>query len=202
MQVFIIIVLIMSAVFHEYMHGWMADRLGDKTPGLMGRLTLNPIAHIDLFGSILLPALLVVTGAGFVIGWAKPVPFNPHNLSDQKFGSAKVAVAGPLANLTIALVFGLILRFFALQLVMINPALIELFEIIIFINLLLMVFNLVPIPPLDGSKVIDPFLPPTWREKYLSIEHYGMFLVLIFVFFAFPIILPVINFLFSLIIGG
>ncbi len=191
----------MSAVFHEYMHGWMADRLGDNTPRLMGRLTLNPIAHIDLFGSILLPALLVITGAGFVIGWAKPVPFNPYNLSDQKFGGAKIAIAGPLANFIIALVFGLILRFFALQLILINPILVELFQIIVFINLVLMVFNLVPIPPLDGSKVIDPFLPIAWREKYLNIEHYGMFLVLIFVFFAFPIILPVINFLFTAIVG-
>ncbi len=195
--IFQIVVLIFSAVIHEYMHGWMADRLGDPTAKNAGRLTLNPIPHIDLFGSILLPVLLVATGAGFVLGWAKPVPFNPYNLRDQKYGSAKVAVAGPLGNLITALFFGLILRFFPIA----SPQLILLLQIIVFINLLLMIFNLVPIPPLDGSKVIMPFLPYQWQEKYMSIERYGMFLVILFVIFGFSFIIPIISFLFSLIVG-
>ena len=196
--IFQIVVLIFSAVIHEYMHGWMADRLGDPTAKNAGRLTLNPIPHIDLFGSILLPVLLVVTGAGFVLGWAKPVPFNPYNLRDQKYGSAKVAVAGPLGNLITALFFGLILRFFPIT----SPQLILLLQIIVFINLLLMIFNLVPIPPLDGSKVIMPFLPYQWQEKYMSIERYGMFLVILFVIFGFSFIIPIISFLFGLIVGA
>lgn len=135
------------------MHGWMADRLGDPTAKKAGRLTLNPIPHIDIFGSILLPFLLIASGAGFVFGWAKPVPYNPYNLRDAKYGPAKVAAAGPLGNFITALFFGFILRFFPIA----SPELIGLLQIIVFINLLLMIFNLVPIPPLDGSKVLAPF---------------------------------------------
>lgn len=196
--VFQIIVLIMSAIIHEYMHGWMADQLGDPTAKLAGRLTLNPVPHIDLFGSILLPAILVFSGAGFVFGWAKPVPFNPYNLSDQKYGSAKVAIAGPAANFITAIFFGMILRFVPISSLM----LVGLLQIIVFINLLLMVFNLVPIPPLDGSKVIAPFLPHNLQVKFVELERYGLFLVLIFIMFAFPIIMPVISFLFRLIVGA
>ena len=200
--VFQIIVLVFSAIIHEYMHAWMADRLGDPTAKDLGRLTLNPIPHIDIFGSIILPFVLVITGSGFVIGWAKPVPFNPNNLRDKKYGSAKVALAGPMGNFITALFFGLLLRFFGSQLLSINPIIIDLLSIIVFINLLLMIFNLVPVPPLDGSKVIMPFLPYNWQVKYLSLERYGMFLVLAFVIFGFSIIIPIIYFLFRLIVGG
>lgn len=195
--IFQIIVLVFSAIIHEYMHGWMADRLGDPTAKNAGRLTLNPIPHIDLFGSILLPVILIATGAGFVLGWAKPVPFNPYNLKDQKYGVAKVAVAGPLGNLITALFFGMILRFFPI----VSPQLILLLQIVVFINLLLMIFNLVPIPPLDGSKVIMPFLPHEWQMRYASIERYGMFLVVLFIIFGFSLIIPVLNVLFRLIVG-
>ena len=200
--IFQIIVLVFSAIIHEYMHGWMADRLGDPTAKNLGRLTLNPIPHIDLFGSILLPFLLVVTGAGFVFGWAKPVPFNPNNLRDRKYGSAKVAIAGPLGNIITALFFGLSLRFFAGQLYAFNPIIPELFAIIVFINILLAVFNLVPIPPLDGSKVIMPFLPYNWQVKMASMERYGMIIVILFIMVGFSIIIPIINFLFRLIVGA
>lgn len=200
--IFQIVVLIFSAIIHEYMHAWMADRLGDPTAKNLGRLTLNPIPHIDLFGSIILPFVLVLTGAGFVIGWAKPVPFNPNNLQDKRYGSAKVALAGPAGNLVTALFFGFILRFFSAQLFSINPIIPELLSIIVFINLLLMIFNLVPIPPLDGSKVIMPFLPYDWQVKFSGIERYGMFLILIFVMFGFSIIIPIIYFLFKLIVGA
>ncbi len=195
--IFQIIVLVFSAIIHEYMHGWMADRLGDPTAKNLGRLTLNPIPHIDLFGSILLPALLVITNAGFVFGWAKPVPYNPYNLRDQKYGGAKVAAAGPLGNFITALFFGLILRFFPLA-----PQLEVFLQLIVFINLLLMVFNLVPIPPLDGSKILAAFLPHEWQVRFAAMERYGMFVVLLFIMLGFFTIIPVINFLFRLIVGG
>ena len=195
--IFQIIVLVFSAIIHEYMHGWMADRLGDSTAKDAGRLTLNPIPHLDLFGSILLPAMLVLSNVGFVFGWANPVPFNPYNLSDKKYGSAKVALAGPLGNLIVALFFGLILRFINLP----SQELAMLFAMIVQINLLLMVFNLVPIPPLDGSKVIMPFLPASIQENMIKLEKYGMFIVLLFIMFGFSIVIPIINFLFRVIVG-
>lgn len=195
--IFQVVALVFSAIIHEYMHGWMADRLGDPTAKNAGRLSMNPLVHIDPFGSILLPALMIFSGTGFVFGWAKPVPFNPYNLSDKKYGGAKVAIAGPLGNLITALFFGLILRFFPLA----NEMMTTLIMIIIQINLILMVFNLVPIPPMDGSKVIMPFLPYNLQVKYAELERYGMFLVLLFVMFGFTLILPIINFLFKLIVG-
>lgn len=196
--IFQLIVIIFSAAIHEYMHGWMADRLGDPTARMAGRLTLNPLAHIDLWGSVIMPALIFFgTRGSFIFGYAKPVPFNPYNLKDQKYGVAKVAIAGPMANLVIALFFGLILRFFPLPNVMLGM----LFVKIVQINLVLMILNLTPIPPLDGSKVLMPFLPHEAQMKYASLERYGMFLVLMFVFFGFSLIIPLINFLFRLIVG-
>ena len=197
---FSIIALIMSAIIHEYMHGWMAHQLGDSTAKDAGRLTLNPIPHIDPIGSILLPFMFYFT-TGFVFGWAKPVPFNPHYLNDPKYGEAKVAIAGPLANLIVALVFGFTLRFFSQQLFSFNPVLLELCSMVVYINLLLMVFNLIPTPPLDGSKVLMPFLPYSWQVRLASLERYGMFLVFFFMMFAFNMIRPIIEFLFKLIIG-
>ncbi|PLX27539.1 site-2 protease family protein [Candidatus Parcubacteria bacterium] len=195
--IFQVIVLIFSAIIHEYMHGWMADRLGDTTAKDLGRLTLNPIPHIYPIGSILLPFILITTGAPFVFGWAKPVPFNPYNLRDKKYGGAKVAVAGPMANLAVAIIIGLLIRFVPFA----NTDMVYMMQIIVFVNLLLMVFNLVPIPPLDGSKVIMPFLPISIQEKLLIFEQYGMFLVFIFIAVGFRLILPIIYILFSLITG-
>jgi Zn-dependent protease len=198
--IFQIIVLIFSAIIHEYMHGWMADRLGDPTAKNEGRLTLNPIPHIDLFGSILLPFVLIASGASFVFGWAKPVPFNPNNLNDPKYGGAKVAFAGPMANFIVAIFFGIILRFAGPLELSIN--LINFMVIIIYINLLLGVFNLIPIPPLDGSKVILPFLPLAWQYRILELEKYGMILVILFVVLGFSLIMPIISFLFRIIVGA
>ncbi|OGF27770.1 hypothetical protein A2331_06715 [Candidatus Falkowbacteria bacterium RIFOXYB2_FULL_34_18] len=197
-EIFSIVILIFSAIIHEYMHGWMADRLGDPTAKNAGRLTLNPIHHIDFFGSILLPFILVVSKAGFVFGWAKPVPFNPYNLRDAKYGGAKVAIAGPMGNFITAVFFGILIRFTPVF----SLSLLGIFHSVVFINLLLMVFNLVPIPPLDGSKVIMPFLPYNWQLKFAELERYGMFLVLIFVMFGIPFIYPIIFFLYKVIVGG
>ncbi|MFP4514613.1 MAG: site-2 protease family protein [Parcubacteria group bacterium] len=197
-QIFGIIVLIFSAIIHEYMHGWMAERLGDNTAKDAGRLTLNPIPHLDLFGSIILPTLMALSGTGIIFGWAKPVPFNPNNLSDKKWGPAKVAVAGPMGNLIIALMLGLSLRFLEIA----NPTMIALFAMAILINLVLMIFNLMPIPPLDGSKVLMAFLPFNWQTQFMKLERYGMILVILFIFIAFDIIIPITFFLMRLIVGN
>ncbi len=194
---FFLVVVLFSAVIHEYMHGWMADQLGDPTARDAGRLTLNPIAHLDIFGSFLMPLLLYISTAGnLVFGYAKPVPFNPYNLRDQKYGVAKVAIAGPLANFITAIFFGLIIRFIPVF----SPLYVFL-AIIIRINIMLMVFNLVPVPPLDGSKVILPFLPYSWQVKYLGLERYGFLLIILFIMFGLTLILPIINFLCNLVIG-
>ncbi|MDP2709261.1 MAG: site-2 protease family protein [bacterium] len=200
LKVFQIIILIFSAIVHEYMHGWTAHYLGDPTAKDAGRLTLNPIPHIDLYGSIVLPFIFILFNSPFIFGWAKPVPFNPYNLLDQKYGSAKVALAGPMSNFVLALFFGLLIRFFSGYLMIISPLIINFLYIIVFINLLLMVLNLLPIPPLDGSKVILPFLPYDWQTKLLQLEQYGFILVLLFIFFGFSLIVPVINLLFRLIV--
>jgi len=197
LALFQIIVLIFSAVIHEYMHGWMADRLGDPTARNAGRLTLNPIAHLEWFGSLLLPGMMLFAGMPFVFGWAKPVPYNPYNLRDRRWGDAKVALAGPAANFAVAVVFALILRF----LPFISLTFSGLIALIIYINLILMVFNLLPIPPLDGSKILASFLSPAWREKYLSLERFGFILVILFAWLGFSFILPIIDALFRFLAG-
>lgn len=196
-QIFQILVLVLSAVIHEYMHGFVAYQLGDSTAKDAGRLTINPIPHLDLWGSILLPLMMILSGVGFVIGYAKPVPYNPYNLRDRKWGEAKVALAGPLSNLVVAIVFGLILRFAPF----ISITFSGLLGIIVYINLLLMIFNLLPIPPLDGSKVLATFLSDGARKKYYSLSAYGMVMVIfVVVFFGGAITIPV-NLLFNLIVG-
>lgn len=142
----------------------MADKLGDPTARLQGRLTLNPLVHIDLLGSIVVPALLFLTQAGLLFGWAKPVPYNPYNLRDQKWGEAKVAAAGPATNILIALVFGLLIRF--ADVLLIPAGALEISSYIVYINILLAFFNLIPFPPLDGSKIIEPFLPLKAQSIY------------------------------------
>jgi Zn-dependent protease len=197
-MIFSLIIILFSAIIHEYMHGWMADQQGDPTARDAGRLTLNPVAHIDIWGSILMPALVFLgTGGGLVFGYAKPVPFNPYNLRDQKYGVAKVALAGPMANLITALFFGLFLRFAP----GLNIIMASFLAAIVQINLILMIFNLLPIPPLDGSKIILPFLPYEWQMNLLKLEQFGFAFVLLFVFFGFSLIIPIINFLFRLIVG-
>lgn len=199
---FQIIVLIFSAVIHEVSHGIMAEKLGDRTARLAGRLTLNPFKHLDFFGSFILPlSLYFLSGGSFIFGWAKPVPYNPLNLKNPLRGGGMIALAGPLSNFLIALFFGLILRVGGENLI--NTPIGILFSIIIYINILLCVFNLVPIPPLDGSKVLFGFLPQNQISykiiKFLEI--YGLFLLLIFIFWGFSIIIPVMRFLFKFITG-
>lgn len=201
--IFQLVILIFSVIIHEISHGYVAEYLGDSTARLAGRLTLNPLKHLDPVGSFLLPvAMWFLTAGQFVFGWAKPVPYDPRNLRDPIGGGAKIAAAGPLVNLVLAILFGIFLRILSV-ISFAPPFLGELFSLIIYINILLAVFNLVPIPPLDGSKVLFALLPKTEAGFRFArtLERYGMMLVLIFIFFGFNLILPIINRLFILIAG-
>lgn len=153
---FFLLALIFSIIVHEVSHGYAAEMLGDPTARLQGRLTLNPIPHIDPIGSILVPAILVFSGASFLFGWAKPVPYNPYNLKNRKWGEAIVAGAGPAVNIFLALIFGLIIRFGINSL---PENFVTLASTVVLINILLAFFNLLPIPPLDGSKLLRAVLP-------------------------------------------
>ena len=202
--IFLILILILSIVIHEVSHGAMANHLGDPTAKYAGRLTLNPIKHLDPIGSVILPIFLVIMaklmGGGIIFGCAKPVPINPYNFRDQKYGSAKVALAGPGSNFAIALVFGLALRFFP-QLALI-PGLVLIFSYVVYINILLAVFNLLPIPPLDGSHILFTFLPPGKENLKIFLQQYGFFILIFIIFFLFQWIIPIINWIFTLIIGA
>ena len=198
-MIFLIIILIFSIVIHEVAHGAMANHLGDPTAKYAGRLTLNPIKHLDPIGSVLVPLILIFTGSPILFGWAKPVPINPYNFSDQKYGSAKVALAGPGANLLVALFFGLALRFF-LDLIAL-PGLFSIFSYIVFINILLAVFNLLPIPPLDGSHILFTFLPPEMENIKIFLSQFGFFVLLFVILFFFRSVILIVNFIFTLIVG-
>ena len=195
--VFSIAVLIMSVVIHEVSHGYMAYSLGDPTAKHEGRLTLNPLKHLDPFGSVLLPALTYMLG-GFIFGWARPVPYNPYNLKNQRWGPALVGVAGPVSNIAIALVFGLMLRFGEWP---VFTPFGQALALIVFINLLLAIFNLVPIPPLDGSKVLFAITSRRWPELEYFMERWGLVILIFFIFFLFRFIFPVIFLAFRLITG-
>lgn len=199
MDIFTIIVLIFSIILHEVAHGYMADRLGDPTARYQGRLTLNPLPHIDPLGSIVLPLLMIVSNSPFLFGWAKPVPYNPYNLKDQRHGEAKVAAAGAGVNLALALIFGVLIRMLSGGAG--NIELISMFASIVLINLVLGIFNLVPIPPLDGSKILFNYLPFHMQALREQLERHGFLLLLFFIFFGFNLIRPIIYGLFGLFTG-
>jgi Zn-dependent protease len=195
--IFQLIILFFSAVVHEVAHGYAALSQGDATAKYEGRLTLNPIAHIDLVGSILVPIALLLGGAPVLFGWAKPVPFNPYNLRNKRWGEAIVALAGPAVNLLIALLAGLILR---LPLGLPEPTVVILAMIAI-LNLLLVVFNMMPIPPLDGSKVLFALLPQRFSYIRRFLEVHSFVLVLVAIFVLWPFVSKVIPVLFYFISG-
>jgi len=198
-QIFLYIIIVVSAVFHEYAHGWMAYRLGDTTAKDAGRLTLNPLVHIDPVGTVFVPLLLMLT-SGIFIGWAKPVPYNPYNLSDQRYGSLKVAIAGPVSNFLIALIFGFVLRFFGGTLLasgLVSEKFLELLALVIFINIILGIFNLIPFPPLDGSKVFADLFPKFWGG-FMRLGPLGIVFALII---AFLFLMPVAQFVFWIVVG-
>jgi len=194
--IFQIAILIMSVVVHEVSHGFAARFYGDKTAEYEGRLTLNPIKHIDQFGSIIVPTLSFFLG-GFIFGWAKPVPYNPYNLKPGRWPEAFVALAGPLSNICIAIIFSILIRFssdISSPFVVINAS-------IVYINILLAIFNLMPIPPLDGSKLLFAVFPEKIYRLRNFFERYGLLLVILFIFFAWSLVSPIVSTLFSFLTG-
>lgn len=189
--VIFIVVLIFSIILHELAHGFAAQWLGDPTAQLAGRLTLNPIPHIDPLGSLILPGIMVLSGSPVLFGWAKPVPYNPYNLSNQRWGEAFVAFAGAGVNLIIAIVFGLILRFGA-EANLLSAAFVDLASVVVTLNLVLAFFNLIPFPPLDGSKVLAAFLPFSFWQRYMDfvgqIERFGAFALIGFLLIFFYVL--------------
>lgn len=196
---FFLIVLIMSAVVHEVAHGFAALYFGDSTALYAKRLTLNPLKHLDMFGSIILPAILALTRSPFMFGWAKPVPFNPDNFSNRRLGTIAVASAGVLTNLVIAIFFGTLIRFgddLGLPI-----GFFEISSLIVMVNLGLAIFNLVPIPPLDGSKILFNLLSSRFYKIEIFLEQYSLILVFVFIVFFADYLYPILAFLFKAFTG-
>jgi Zn-dependent protease len=178
--------ILFAITVHEVAHGWMASKLGDKTALMLGRLTLNPLKHIDTVGTIIIPlALLIMSrmfGGGIIFGWAKPVPVNPRNLHNPRRDMALVALAGPISNLLMAIIWTAVMKLgvvlmthgikFAIPIALMGKA-------GLIVNLILMILNLIPIPPLDGSRIIAALLPPRLAYKYERIAPYGFFILII-----------------------
>ncbi len=202
MQAFIqVAILIFSVVIHEVSHGYAALRNGDETAKRLGRLTLNPIKHLDPFGSVILPLILFLTGTGVMFGWAKPVPYNEFNLKNRKKGTIEVALAGIVSNLLIALVFSVLIRLIYSGTLDLAPDMVGVFSLIVFTNILLAIFNLIPIPPLDGYRFLSALLPYKYEMKIRQIESYSIFLVVLFIVFGWQIISPAVTYLFTLFTG-
>ena len=187
-RIFLYIIIILSAVIHEYSHAFIADTLGDRTARYAGRLTLNPIAHIDLWGTVIIPLFLLFTG-GIFIGWAKPVPYNPYNIQNKQ-GSLIVALAGPVSNFIIAIVLGLLLRF---DIFPVNIA--QFIFLIVTVNVYLALFNLIPVPPLDGSKVCGEIFQSRFS---LATSGAGIVIALLIAFLILP---SVASFVIKIIVG-
>lgn len=196
--IFSIIVLIFSVIIHEVSHGYAAYAQGDNTAKYAGRLSLNPLKHLEWFGSFILPLMSYMLG-GFIIGWAKPVPFNPYNLRNQRWGEALVALAGPVSNICIAVFFALLFHFGILF--SLGDGFVEIGLLIIKVNLVLATFNLIPVPPLDGSKILFSILPYHMRDIRDFLEKNGTFILIFFIFFLWKFMMPVIGWEYTFLTG-
>jgi len=194
---FVVVIVIFSAIIHEVMHGVAADRLGDPTARYAGRLTLNPLVHLDPFGSVILPLFLALSGSPIFFGWAKPVPYNPYNLRPGRFSEAIVAGAGPASNAVIALLAGLVIRFAGF-----SSEVTSTIFLIVVVNVMLCIFNLIPVPPLDGSKVIAAFLPRSlsigWDKVRYTLERNPIIGMVIVVFIVYGLGSIFSNFIYSI----
>lgn len=173
--------IVFAITVHEVAHGWVASKLGDQTARMMGRLTLNPVKHIDPVGTLVVP-LILLTITNFIFGWAKPVPVDWRNLRNPKRDMAYVAIAGPFANLLMLTLWALLAKLIFISGDMyhnIAPQLFEMCRAGIFINIILMVLNLFPVPPLDGSRVLSALLPPVWAYRFNRVERYGLVILLV-----------------------
>jgi len=199
-------VFLFSLSFHEAAHAWTAEKFGDSTGRYLGRITLNPLAHIDIFGTIIFPLVGLITG-GMMFGWAKPVPVNTSAMRDRRLGDICTSAAGPLSNLLLAIVFFVLLKLIHRtsllpieNLGQIGDALEQMFETGLVLNIVLFIFNLLPIPPLDGSHVLENLLPPGPAQIYEKIRPYG-FILMIFLLMSGVlgrVITPVLGFVSSM----
>ena len=192
----LIVALIISVIIHEMAHGYAANWLGDPTARLAGRLSANPLVHLDPLMSVILPGLLVLSGSPILFGAAKPVPYNPYNFTNQKWGEAIVAAAGPLANLAIALIFAMLIR--SAEILSLSTTFVELSFSIVILNIFLAFFNLVPIPPLDGSKILPRLLPTGLAIRYENFRRFmeqnvGMSFMIVILVFVFVLAGPIYN---------
>lgn len=188
----------MSVVVHEVAHGYAALWLGDSTAHYAGRLTLNPIKHLDLFGSVIVPLLLSFSGMMF--GWAKPVPYNPYNLRNRRWGELLVAIAGPISNIILALIFGMFIRLTSVDSLGMTSVM-YVASLIVHVNIVLAIFNLIPVPPLDGSKILFAILPNQYNQIKIVLERFGFIIILFFILFLWQMFSPIIDFFFRLITG-
>ncbi len=200
LSIFYFLVLIISIIVHEVAHGIAAEREGDPTARMLGRITLNPLKHIEWFGSVILPLVLILSNAGFVVGWAKPVPYNPDNLRRGKKSVAIVSIAGIAVNLLIAVFFGLLIRF-GVMVGFATTAFFDIASIVVLVNIVLALFNAIPIAPLDGFRFIGAILPFSFEKQMRVLEQYSLPILVLFLFFGWKFVAPLAFKIFTLLTG-
>lgn len=200
LSIFYFLVLMISIIVHEVSHGIAAEREGDSTARMLGRITLNPLKHIEWFGSVILPLVLILSNAGFVVGWAKPVPYNPENLRRGRKSVAIVSIAGIVVNLTIALIFGLMIRV-AASFGVGNSSIFEIASIVVLVNIVLALFNAIPLAPLDGFRFLSSVLPWKWERYMKSLERFSLPLLIVFILFGWKFVAPLAFGLFTIFTG-